>query len=225
MDMATHDHRKSDDEIQHDVLRELSWDTRIGPAEVGVQVHHGVVALTGTVSSWAKKIAAEEAAHRVGGVLDVANEMSVRVSDGAAPTDSEIAEAVRNALQWDVFVPDNRIASTVTEGNVTLTGLVDTYMQREDAGRAVRNLAGVRIVFNEIAVQAGQITPEKLREAIQDALERHADREAARLQIDIEGGRVTLRGNVESWRERAAVVGAVTGTRGVEEVVDRLRIA
>jgi osmotically-inducible protein OsmY len=73
---------KSDAEIQRDVLRELAWDPRVEQAEIGVEVRHGVVTLSGTVSSWGKRVAAEEAAHRVAGVLDVANEVQVKVPGG-----------------------------------------------------------------------------------------------------------------------------------------------
>ena len=78
---------------------------------------------------------------------------------------------------------------------------------------------------NELAVEASDITPEALRAAIRDALDRHADREMDKLEIDIERGRVTLHGRVQSWREHDVVVGAVTGTRGVKTVIDRLRLA
>lgn len=216
--------KKTDAHIRQDVLNELKWDTRVEPTSIGIQVDNGVVTLTGTVSSWAKKMSVEEAAHRVAGVLDVANDVTVKVAGGAR-TDAELAAAVRHALQWDVFVPDDLIQSTVDNGMVTLKGVVDTYAQRDDAYRAVRNLTGVRSVENQLAVLQGQVTPSELRSAIHDALERHADREAAKIQIDVEGGRVTLRGNVHSWRDREAVIGAVTGTRGVDRVVDRLRIA
>lgn len=221
--MAMHDHKKSDAEIQQDVLKELSWDTRVAPTDVGVEVHDGVVTLSGTVGNWAKKIAAEEAAHRVSGVLDVANDLQIKMLVDE-PTDTEIAAAVRNALKWDVFVPDERIQSTVSKGVVRLKGCVETYAQREDALRAVRNLVGVRMVFDELAVETADVTPEALRASIHEALDRHAEREMHKLQIDIENGRVTLHGDVQSWREREAVVGAVTGTRGVKSVVDHLRI-
>jgi osmotically-inducible protein OsmY len=177
------------------------------------------------VSSWAKKVAAEEAAHRVSGVLDVANDVIVKVPSTTERNDSEIAAAVRETLTWDVFVPDEKIHSTVSNGFVTLKGEVDTHAQRDDAARAVRNLSGVRGVLNQITVNRAQVTPTVLRTAIQHALERRADREAAKIQIDVEGGRVTLHGDVHSWMEREAVLGAVTGTRGVEDVVDRMRIA
>jgi osmotically-inducible protein OsmY len=146
-------------------------------------------------------------------------------SPGDPRDDTEIAAAVRAALQWDVFVPEEKIQSTVTGGFVTLKGEVDNYAQRDDAARAVRNLSGVRGVMNLILVHRAEVTPGDLRSAIQNALERRADRDAARIQIDVEGGHVTLHGDVHSWIERQAIVGAVTGTRGVEGVTDRLRSA
>lgn len=217
---------KTNAQIREDVRSELHWDTRVEPAEIAVAVKDGIVTLTGTASSWAKKIAASEAAHRVVGVLDVANDIAVSPAHGGTTeSDTELAKAVRHALEWDVFVPDKDVQSTVANGLVVLTGEVDTWSQREDAARAVRNLAGVRAVSNTIAIRKPQTTPDALRVAIRDALERHADREAARIQIDIDGSRVTLRGDVQSWREHEAIVGTVTGTRGVEEIVDRLRVA
>ena len=41
-----------DSEIQQAVLRELHWDTRVDETDVGVEVDHGVVTLTGTVDSF-----------------------------------------------------------------------------------------------------------------------------------------------------------------------------
>src|SRR6266542_2713292 len=130
---------KTDSEIQQAVLEELKWDTRVEETDVGVEVDSGVVTLTGTVNSYAKRMAAQEAAHRVGGVLDVANDIQVRVPSMLERTDTEIALAVRRALEWDVQVPDRSIQSTVSDGIVTLEGSVDFWHQREDAERAVRN--------------------------------------------------------------------------------------
>ena len=62
---------KTDQEVQQDVFREFRWDSRVDQTEVGVEVDEGIVTLTGTVDSYAKKLAAREAAHRVIGVLDV----------------------------------------------------------------------------------------------------------------------------------------------------------
>src|SRR4051812_31486334 len=144
---------KTDSEIQQDVLAELNWDSRVKGTEVGVAVDGATVTLTGTVNSWGKKIAAQEAAHRVACVLDVANDIQVRAVDHAEKTDTEIAKAVRHALEWDVFVKDELIRSTVSNGVVTLQGEVETLGQWDITDRAVRNLHGVRGVTNLTTVK------------------------------------------------------------------------
>ena len=145
---------KTNAELKTDVTRELARDIAIDETAIGVSAHHGVVTLSGIVGSWAEKHAAEEAAHRVAGVLDVANEIEIKPSWTAGRTDAEIAEAVRSALCWNRFVQAPQIRSTVADhGIVTLTGTVATPAQRDEAERSVRGIEGVRCVFNQLNVE------------------------------------------------------------------------
>ncbi|HEY7786312.1 MAG TPA: BON domain-containing protein [Pyrinomonadaceae bacterium] len=216
--------RKTDSEIKQQVLRELKWDSRIGWSHIGVEVTEGVVTLTGVVSSYAQKLAAQEAAHRIKGVLDVANDVEVKPAGLFVRSDAEIALAVRNALEWDALVPDERIKSTVSDGWVTLHGDVDFWQQREDAELSVLRLEGVIGVTNEITVAPKPVDANELREEIEYALERRADREAERLRIEVHDGAVDLFGRVHSWQEKRAVVGSISHAPGVSEVRDHLRI-
>ena len=220
--------RKSDAQIHQDVRRELSWDSRVDDTHVGVAVDQGVVTLTGTVANYAAKLAAQAAAHRVPGVLDVANDLRVEIPVPLGCTDTEIAQAVRHALAWDVLVPDTRITSTVTGGWVTLEGSVDRLRERADAERAVRRLRGVCGVTNKIVVRPPTVQSAQVHEVIEAALERHAEREAEReaerIQVQVSDGVVTLTGRVHSYAEKRAVMGAVSHTPGVHTVTDHLRI-
>jgi osmotically-inducible protein OsmY len=215
---------KTDSEIQQDVLRELKWDTRVEETDVGVEVDEGVVTLSGTVSSWGKRHAAAEAAHRVQGVLDVANNIAVKIPGTEGLTDTDVARAVRNALTWDVFVPEDRIQSTVSDGVVTLDGEVDSLTELKEAERAVRNLAGVRAVTSLVAIKPRQVDPSRVRQSIEDALARRAERESDRIWFDVRGGHVRISGTVRSLAEKQAVIEAATGTPGVSEVQDQLRV-
>jgi osmotically-inducible protein OsmY len=91
--------KKTDSQLQDDVLRELRWDTHIVETEVGVEVNDGIVTLSGTVDSWPARLAVQAAAHRVSGVLDVANEIHVKLPSSSERTDSDIARTVRAALE------------------------------------------------------------------------------------------------------------------------------
>jgi len=149
---------RSDSDIQRDVLRELEWVARLREAEVGVAVDRGIVTLSGSVPSAERRQAAQEAAHRVSGVLDVANDIELK-PPGSGRTDTDIARAVRDALVWDVCVPDARIRSTVSHGKVVLEGEVDTGRQREDAAKALRNLAGIVSIVNLIEIAPTKAPP------------------------------------------------------------------
>lgn len=216
--------KKTDNEVKQQVLRELKWDSRIGWSQIGVEVMEGVVTLTGVVSSYAQKLAAQEAAHRINGVLDVANEVDVRPEGVLVRSDPEIALAVRHVLEWDALVPDERIKSTVSDGWVTLEGDVDFWHQREDAERTVLRLEGVIGVTNEITVAPKRVDAKELRQEIEYALERRADREAERLRIEVRDGAVDLFGRVHSWQEKRAVLGSISHAPGVSAVRDHLRI-
>jgi osmotically-inducible protein OsmY len=216
--------RRSDRDLKQRILRELKWDSRIPWANVNVEVDNAVATLTGSVLSYAQKIAAQEATHRVAGVLDVANDIEVNPLDKFVRSDTEIARAVRDALEWDALVPNERIQSTVSDGWVTLEGEVDFWRERTDSERVIRRLTGVVGVINKITIRKQTINEEQLREEIEDALETRADREAERLRIEVKDGAVDLWGRVHSWQERRAVLGSISHAPGVTQVRDHLRI-
>src|SRR2546425_201131 len=146
MDKETRDmavSTRTDEQIQQDVLEELKWDTRVQPNEIGVAVKDGIVTLTGWVDSYLKKIAAEEAAHRVRGVKAVANDIEVRLPTSSERTDADLAAAVVNALRWEAAVPADKIDVTVSKGWVTLKGEVEYGFQKRLAERAAERLSGV----------------------------------------------------------------------------------
>lgn len=215
---------KTDEELKHAVTAELRWDTRVDETEIGVAVTNGIVALTGTVNSFAKKLAAQEATHRVVGVLDVANDIKIKAPGGGVRTDAEIAQAIRHALEWDVWVRDQDIQTTVSDGWVVLEGKVESLAECEDAERAVSKLVGVRGVTNKLVV-APRVTASNVQHLIQDALERRADHEAGRISVAVRDGVITLTGKVRNYGEKRAIIGAVSHAPGVKSVTDHLQIS
>ena len=85
-------------------------------AHIGVSVKDGIVTLSGHVSSYAEKYAAEQAAKRVLGVKAVANELEVKLPGSSELTDEDIAAAAANALKWNLLVPADKIKVTVEQG-------------------------------------------------------------------------------------------------------------
>ncbi len=217
---------KSDEEIQRAVQRELEWDSRVDHAGIGVAVHRGVVMLSGSTACWSHRVAAQNAAHRVAGVRDVANEIRLGFGVGGTRTDADIAEAVRSALEWNARVPHEAIRSTVSNGQITLEGEVDCLSERDDAEHAIEHLKGVQLVINKVQVKERSVPrATNVRGAIFEALERRAAKELHRIRIEEADGIVILSGTCQTWAEKKAVVGAARGTRGVRSVRDQLRIS
>jgi VCBS repeat-containing protein len=215
---------KNNVQLQSDVRAELAWEPRVDHKEIRVAATDGVVTLTGSVPSYADKWAAERAAERVVGVKAVANDLAVAVPVTHQRSDTDVAQAIVNALVWDVQVPNTKITAAVTNGWITLEGDVEWQYQRDAAARAVRNLAGVRGVTNNITITAKRVSASDVSKSIKEALERQADRTAERINVATLGSLVTLTGSVPSFGDRRAAESAAWSAPGVTEVQDELAV-
>jgi osmotically-inducible protein OsmY len=190
---------RTDHELQKDVLAELRWEQGVEASEIGVAVKDGVVTLTGKVDTYLKKWRAEEAAHRVNGVIAVANDIEVRTI--GERTDTDIAAAAVHALKWDASLPADKIQVTVDKGWVTLKGELEWQYQKQEAERVIRRLWGVKGVSNLITLKP-LASPSDLKKKIEDALVRSAQVDAKGITVEVQGSKAILKGKVRSWAER-----------------------
>jgi len=214
---------KTDAQLKADVTAELAWDAAINPIGIGVIAKNGVVTLTGHLDTFAEKRAVERAVRRVSGVRGIALELDVKLTPEHQRSDSEIAQAASSALRWSSLVPDERVKVEVENGWVTLTGEVDWGYQLASAEQCIRPLVGVRGLTNHIHIKP-RASSRDIGAGITAALTRQATREARHLDIEVEGGVVTIRGKVHSLAEHDAAIGAAFAARGVSRVVDKLEV-
>lgn len=215
---------KSDMEIQKDVMDQLMWEPILNAAEIGVSVKHGIVTLTGTVDSFVKKIAAENAVRKVAGVKAVAEEILVGISPEFKKSDTEIAEAVLYALKWNISVPYKKIQVKVEDGYVSLDGEVTWEFQRLAAKRTVEQLVGVKAVYCFITLKP-IVTPANIKNKITRAFERSATIDAGKINVEVLDGKVILSGKVRSFAEQEDAIDAAWSAPGVKEVFNRLELA
>lgn len=219
--MATATIARTDEKIQENVMAELKWDAKLQPNEIGVTVKDGIVTLTGWVDSFLKKWSAEETALKVGGVKAVANDLEVKLA--SERTDADIAAAAIRALEWDAFVPDDKVKVTVSKGWVTLKGEVEWRYQRDDAERVVRRLVGVRGVSNLITVKPSASASE-LKKKIENALVRNAEIDANRITVEVEGSKAILKGTVRAWAEKEEAERVAWSAPGITSVENRITV-
>lgn len=214
---------KTDSEIKIDVQDELSWEPSIDETKIGVAVDNGVVTLSGQVDSYAKKIAAEKAAKRVYGVKAVAEDIIVKYPSSLGKSDTEIAKAAVDALQWHSSVPTEAVMVKVENGWIYLSGEVKWSYQKDSATNAVKDISGVKGVSNSIKIKQNA-QPYEVKNKIKEAFERSAIIDAKGINVTTDGHTVTLSGKVHSIKEKEDAEKAAFNAPGVFEVKNNLRV-
>jgi osmotically-inducible protein OsmY len=208
-------------QLQIDVQQELDWEPGVDARHIAVAAEDGAVMLSGYVSSHVEKLRAIAAAERVSGVKAVADDIEIRLQSGNAKEDSDIAASVAHVLEWNSTLANLRIQAKVSSGHVTLTGEVSWNYEREEAGRAISHLLGVRSVVNRITItpvaEASQVEKQ-----VTDALARQAALDARKIQVTARGTKVALSGQVHSVDEVRVAEAAAWSAPGVTEVEDHL---
>lgn len=204
--------------VRDSVLQQLAWDPAVDASGIGVTARSGAVTLTGSIDTYAGKLAAERAAKRVYGVRAVANDLDVKLAAGRS--DADIAADAAAMLRLHHEVPDS-VQAAVHHGHVTLTGTVDWHYQRMQAEKAVRHIRGVRHVVDHIAV-VPRAAGKELRRHIAQALYRNAALDAKRIDVTVTGSVAHLKGTATSWLQRDAAERAAYDAPGITFVDNQI---
>lgn len=200
------------------VVQQLEWDPAVVAGGIGVTARGGAVSLTGSINTYAGKLAAERAAKRVSGVRAVANDLEVKLAAGR--TDADIAADAATMLKLHHEVPDS-VQAAVHHGHVTLTGTVDWHYQRMQAEKAVRYIRGVRHVVDRMTV-VPRAAGHDMRRRITQALYRNATLDAKHIDVTVTGSVVHLKGTATSWLQRDAAERAAYDAPGITLVDNQI---
>ena len=145
--------RTRDIDLHRKVLFALESITDPSKQEIGISVHDGVVTLTGRADTYEHKFVIEQTVARIPGITALAIDLRVGRPGSHDLTDTEIAHALADILQWSVDGPAKGIIGKVEHGWVTLMGEVDFERQRTAVEESVNHIDGVRGVVNMITVK------------------------------------------------------------------------
>ena len=215
---------KTNIDLNNDVVQELAFDPSVDEHGIAVSVNDGIVTLTGSVKSYAQKLAAERAVKRVRGVHGIAEELTIDLPTFHIRNDADLVKSALDALRWNANVPADSVVVKVEGGWLTLTGTVEWEYQREAARLAVALLAGVRGVTNSITLRQ-RVVARDVQAQILDSFRRNAEFDANQIRIETLNGTVTLRGPVHSWMEREDAANAAYSVPGVADVKNLMTVS
>ena len=140
-------HKVSDTDIAAGAANVLAWDPSL-PSTIQIEVHDGVVSLSGAVDWQYQRALAEKHLRRIKGVVAIVNNLQLRSS--VAPND--VKERIKSARERDADIEAANIDIGVAQGKVTLRGTVHSWSECDAAMRAAWSVPGIQSVSNELTV-------------------------------------------------------------------------
>ena len=212
---------KADAQLKPDASSELAWELPYDGATIGPGTRDDEASVN-------VEAAAGRGAARAGGATGMASGESapeiyiaaVKSCPGGR-TDEEIAHSAELALQWVSHLPKGAIRIYVQNGEITLSGEVEWDSQRRNAASAVRYLAGVNAIIDNVALNS-RASAQGIRADIVSALDRHTGSLGQLIAVVVRDGDVTLSGTVPNWWAREIARESAWSVAGVRRVLDNL---
>lgn len=142
-------------------------------------------------------------------------------------SDLQLKSDITAEFVWDPAVNATNVGVAVRNGVVTLSGEVDTYLQKHAVERAVRRVAGVRGIALDLEVR---LAPDHVRsdadiaQAALHALRWHSLVPDDKVKVEVEDGWITLAGEVDYGYQSASAEQCVHPLVGVKGVTNQIRM-
>ena len=142
-------------------------------------------------------------------------------------TNSQIKQDVINALKWNREIKEEHIGVMVHNAAVTLTGHVPNYWQKRSAKEAVKHVADVKAVVDEVEVcleSEMRTTDEGLAEEISNVLRWNVSIHGQNVKAEVRAGVVTLTGEVDRHDQRLNIERNIEHVGGVVCIVNLITV-
>ena len=142
------DGHRDDAAIVRDVNATLGRHVQLEDLDVLATVHRGTVTLEGTVDWHFQREAARKSIETIAGVIDVIDQVAVRV----ATTQSDAEDGIRAALERGARADAEHVEVSVSGHEVTLRGSVQSWKARTEAEQAAWSARGITYVVNDLDI-------------------------------------------------------------------------
>jgi len=142
-------------------------------------------------------------------------------------TDAQLRKDVIAQLDWEPAIHATQIGVEVRDGIVTLAGEVATYSEKWYAERAAQRVSGVKALAIEMKVKlagSARRTDSDIGQSARNVLDWTTSVESSAVKVQVEGGWITLSGEVDWQYQKQAATDAVRALMGVTGVSDQIGI-
>ena len=139
----------------------------------------------------------------------------------------QLQKDVQDAIKWEPLLNAAEIGVTVKDGVVTLTGVVDSYSKKIEAENAAKNVTGVKAIAETIEVNYGSSFKKndtEIANEILNAWKWNWEVPNDKIKVKVEGGWVTLNGELTWNYQKDAAKKAVENLSGVKGVSNEITI-
>ncbi len=233
----------TDADIQEAIENAFQIDPRVDQNEVSVDVDSGVATISGTVDNLKTSRSAAEDAKNTLGISSVKNE--IQVVPSSEFSDSTVKKQVIKGLNRDPYLDPANIEVSVNDGNVILSGQVESYFKKWEAGDIAVKVNGVVGITNNLKVNYTQqkydypyydwdpifydydYKPQNKSDAqltkdIESHLKWSPFVSAKDITVTVKNGIVTLTGRVNTWFQ-ANKAASEAYSAGAHEVINKLK--
>lgn len=142
-------------------------------------------------------------------------------------SDAQLQQDVLAELKWEPAVNASQIGVEVKDGIVTLAGHVNSFAEKWDAERATQRVAGVKGLAIEMDVALagmGKQTDGDIARSAENALQWSSYWPKDAVKVMVEGGWITLSGELEWDYQRQSAAWAVRHLVGVTGVSNQIKM-
>jgi osmotically-inducible protein OsmY len=142
-------------------------------------------------------------------------------------TNTQLQKAVLAELEWEPRLDASKVGVATVDGVVTLTGSVASYPEKITAERAVKRVAGIKGIVNDLEVHlpgSSQCEDTELAQAALRALKWDVMVPADSVTVRVSHGWLTLEGTLEQEYQRNAAERAVRHLRGLRGCDDNIEL-
>jgi hyperosmotically inducible periplasmic protein len=152
--------------------------------------------------------------------------LSMTAMAATGRNDQQIQQAVSQKIHSEKQLQS--VNASVEDGIVTLTGTVNLYQDKLDAGKKVKKLANVTGVRNHLTVAGENVPDSQLQQKLAKKLAYdrvgYFDNSFNYLALDVKDGVVTINGDTMNDMAKDSALAIVARTPGVRDVVSDVTV-